>query len=247
MENKEIEISVEKFEKLARKANRKFLARSILSMAKHYNEYIKEFPAGLTNECSVEITIDKSAIDRVLDILKSKGYKIIGTKNLLQMEATLTNLRSIKNPNDKIKEMLNKAEKEYEEAKKNNQEYLVNEDDDAKFLVSPIKEGVSNLIEFISDINNEFKEIAGSDDLTILLYVSNVLDNLKGLIGYNFIEEKDGKEEIIDFYTTFNINVDFRNNLSIFYAGYASSGLVDNVDDLDFFNLKILAKNLNEK
>lgn len=246
MENKETQISIELFEKNARIHNQKNLRRSILTMHKHAKEYVN-IPGGLTNECVMEINVDKSALEDVMGLLKGKGYRIIGTENILPIEISLNSLLPIRDKDDNVKGLIAQGQNDLEIMTKRNKEYMIDENDDAKFLFSPKNDDVNNVIEFIQDVNAELRRIAEEKDVTILIYVTNVLKNLSGAIAYNFVDQDSEDNKVIDFQTSFILNVNMANAFSTYYAGYAASYLASDISDLDFLNLSIMATNLKYK
>ncbi len=235
------EISVKAYEAKAKRISKKGYNRSYSSISKNASEYINGLPLGYTNELVLEVIIDKDYATKFIDFLKRRNYPIIGKANSYYFGKLLKDYENKKQYYTNIADQMATMAKEYEEMLSAKARYEKIENDDVKFYFLPYNEEVSNLCEFVEKEKDSILKYALKNDITILMNVLAFSKQVKGFLGFNFLDE-DNENETINFQSSIYVTVDFKQPISIYNTAVILNSVTDNEADLELMGVHILTE-----
>lgn len=235
------EISVKTYENKAKRLNKKGYNRSYSSIAKNASEYVNQLPLGFTDEIVLEVIIDKEFATKFIDFLKRRNYPIIGKSNSYYFGKLLSDYENKKQYFTHIADQMATMAKEYEEMLNAKSKYEKIENDDVKFYFLPYNENVSSLCEFVEKEKDSILKYAIKNDITILMNVLAFSKQVKGFIGFNFLDE-DNENDTISFQSSIYVTADFKQPISVYNAASILNAVTDNEDDLELMGVHILTE-----
>lgn len=235
------EISVKAYEQKAKKFNKRGLNRSYSSIAKNAGEYINGLPLGFTDEFVLEVIIDKEFATKFIDFLKRRNYPIIGKANSYYIGKLLEDYEKKKQYFPNIADQIATMAKEYDEMINAKTKYEKIENDDVKFYFLPYNENVSSLCEFVEKEKEAILKYALKNDITILMNVLAFSRQIKGFIGFNFLDE-DNDNETISFQSSIYVTADFKQPISVYNVASLLNAITDTEDDLELMGVHILTE-----
>jgi hypothetical protein len=235
------EISVKAFEQKAKRLSKKGFNRSYSSIAKNASEYVNALPLGYTDDLVLEVIVDKEFATKFIDFLKRRNYPIIGKANSHYFGKLLADYENKKQYYTNIAVQMATMAKEYEEMLSAKSKYEKIENDDVKFYFLPYKEDVANLCEFIEKEKDSILKYALKNDITILMNVLAFSKQVKGFIGFNFLDE-DNENETISFQSSIYVTADFNQPISIYNAAVILNSVTSNEADLELMGVHILTE-----
>lgn len=235
------EISIKSFEQKAKKANRRGLSRSYPSITKCVGEYINGLPLGFSDQFVLEVIIDKEFVTKFQDFLKRRNYTIVGKANSFYIGKLLEDYEKKKHYYANIESQIEAISKDYEAMLKAKSKYDNIGNDDVKFYFLPYNDKVSNLCEFVEQEKDAILKYALKNDITILMNITAFSNQIKGFLGFNFLDE-DNENDTVDFQSSIFVSVDFKQELSVYNSAAILTAITDNEDDLELMGVHILTE-----
>ena len=237
------EISIGLFEKNAKIWNKKGLRRSYASFSKRTNEYLKLAPLGSSSKYVIEVVVDKDFASKTIELLKSKGFEVLGAKNYYHSNEILVDYENNKKFYPNIEDKMEELSKEYESSRKCD-EYEIIENDDARFYFLPYNDKINNLCEFIEEEKNNILNYAKENDITIIMNIKSFVGMLTGYFGFNYIDAQTNDDTEVDYSSEIVVKVDINQVASVYVCAILLEGITPNSLDLELMNVHIAADNL---
>ena len=242
----QVEIDVPIFERNLKIFNKKGLRRTYSSVESHFTEYLIVPPLSCSKDFVIEATLDKENVLEFQNILKDKGFKILGSKNTYFVDKLIEDYNLNKKYFEDDEEKINKikAERDAEAAKL--EDYELIENDDAKFYFLPYNEGIINLYEFIKACKDDILAYSKEKDITIMLKINGFSRQIEGFFGFNFFDADQKGEVVVDFASNITIAVNFNMLPAAYAAAILLSGVATTKEDLadSDLNVHLIAENL---
>lgn len=235
------EISVKDFEQKAKKINKRGLNRSYSSIAKNPSEYVNGFPLGYTNEFVLEVIIDKEYVTKFQDFLKRRNYTIIGKGNSYFLGKLIEDYENKKQYFTNIVSQMEAISKDYEKLINAKSKYEKIENDDAKFYFLPYNDDVHTLCEFVEKEKESILKYALKNDITILMNIKAFSNQVKGFLGFNFLDEEN-EEETITYQSSIYITADFKQAIFTYNVAAFLNAITDNEEDLELMGVHIITE-----
>lgn len=246
MATKQIEIDIPIFERNLKLFNRKGLRRTYVSVINHKKEYMEVPPLSSSPKVVMQVTIDKEYYDEFKELLEQNDFKVFGSTFTYHLDNLISDYEANKEYFTNRAEQIENIKKEIEERKKNNEPYILKENDDVAFYFLPYNEKVDNLYEFIKVYKDVFLAFAKEKDITLMFNPQAFSNQMNGFFGFNFFDADSKEEVVVDYAARLTVYVDFNQAPTVYAAAVLLSGIglsKEELADKDL-NVHLISENL---
>ena len=243
-----VELTLSAYERNVKNFNKKGLRRQFYSIHTHQSEYVNNQQLALTNKFVFETTVDKESVEKFIELLKSEGFKVLGSENYFYLENLIEeyDLNQAKYSNIN-KEAIEAIRKDLKTMKEKAAEYKEIENDDCVFYFMPYNDGIDSLYEFVKTKKDVLLKFAKDNDITLMFKIMGYNSQIDGFFGFNFFDADNTKEEVvIDYASRISVIADFNNRNSVFSSGVLLAGIGETEEELvdPELNVHILGENV---